>query len=486
MTTSPAAAPAAAAPPPSTAAPPPRSKRPTCLLCPAPAKIKRPKNSHPLCIAHFLSTFESEILNTLLHPPLFQPGETIAIGASGGKDSTVLASVLTTLNKRHNLNLNLHLLSIDEGIVGYRDHSLATVKRNATQYSLPLTILSYADLYAGWTMDRVVATIGKKNNCTYCGVFRRQALDRGCELLGITHVVTGHNADDMAETVLMNLLRGDLPRLGRCTAITTQSEGGRVRRSKPMKYAYQKEIVLYAHYMKLDYFTTECTYAPEAFRGSARDLVKGLERIRPSAILDIVRSGEAYAGLLNGVRGGQGGQGGSGKRRGCIEQKKKDEKETETEIGTAKKSPCDPTSCACTSSTSTPKPPSSLTNPPPLPLPLPLPLADESPLGTCSSSGGGGSGGGSEMHTFEAQLRASEASPPSPPLPLPLPKDTAKGNNEKKGNQARKKQVLRSCARCGYLSSQETCQACVMLDALNRLRGGAGVLVEMEVEGGGE
>lgn len=68
---------------------------------------------------------------------------------------------------------------------------------------MPLKILSYEELY-GWTMDRVVSTIGKKNNCTFCGVFRRQALDRGAASLGVDHIVTGHNADDIAETVLMN------------------------------------------------------------------------------------------------------------------------------------------------------------------------------------------------------------------------------------------------------------------------------------------
>jgi len=39
---------------------------------------------------------------------------------------------------------------------------------------------------------------------TFCGVFRRQALDRGAALMGAEAMVTGHNADDMAETVLMN------------------------------------------------------------------------------------------------------------------------------------------------------------------------------------------------------------------------------------------------------------------------------------------
>ncbi|KAJ1677419.1 cytosolic thiouridylase subunit Ctu1, partial [Spiromyces aspiralis] len=100
----------------------------------------------------------------------------VAIGASGGKDSTVLAYVLKLLNERYNYGIELFLLSIDEGITGYRDDSLeaspgtATVKRNQQQYDLPLKIISYKDLY-GWSMDEIVEAVGRKNNCTFCGVF---------------------------------------------------------------------------------------------------------------------------------------------------------------------------------------------------------------------------------------------------------------------------------------------------------------------------
>jgi len=219
-----------------------------CAICKeARALIVRPKNHQKLCRECFISIFEEEIHHTITTTNLFSPGDRIAIGASGGKDSTVLASVLKTLNERYNYGLDLVLLSIDEGIKGYRDDSLETVKRNAIQYEMPLKIVGYDELY-GWTMDQVVETIGKKGNCTYCGVFRRQALDRGAKMLGIKHVVTGHNADDVAETILMNLLRGDLPRLARSTSIVTGDESSEVRRSKPLKYAYEKEIVLYSHH----------------------------------------------------------------------------------------------------------------------------------------------------------------------------------------------------------------------------------------------
>ena len=219
-----------------------------CALCHlSRALIIRPKNQQKLCKACFITLFETEIHNTIIASSLFSPGEHIAIGASGGKDSTVLASVLKTLNERYDYKLKLVLLSIDEGIKGYRDDSLETVKRNAIQYDMPLKIVGYDELY-GWTMDQVVEQIGKKGNCTYCGVFRRQALDRGAARLGIKHVVTGHNADDIAETVMMNLLRGDLPRLARATSIVTASTASDIKRSKPLKYAYEKEIVLYAHH----------------------------------------------------------------------------------------------------------------------------------------------------------------------------------------------------------------------------------------------
>ena len=51
----------------------------------------------------------------------------------------------------------------------------------------------------------------------------------------------------------------------------------------------------YAYFKKLDYFSTECIYSPDAYRGHARTFLKDLEAARPSAIIDIIHSGEAFA-----------------------------------------------------------------------------------------------------------------------------------------------------------------------------------------------
>ncbi|KAF8568473.1 hypothetical protein P879_03651 [Paragonimus westermani] len=261
-----------------------------CSRCDAKGYIKRPKTGDVLCRDCFSWCFEEEVHWTIKNANLLQPGDRIAIGASGGKDSTVLAYIMKLLNTRYNYGVELMLLSIDEGISGYRDESLETVRRNQKQYCLPLTILSYKDLF-GWSMDSIVRAVGNKRNCTFCGIFRRQALDKGAAMLKANKICTGHNADDVAETVLMNILRGDIGRLRRCTAIVAGSEG-MIPRFKPFKYVYEKEIVMYAHLHKLDYFSTECKYAPNAYRGYARTFIKDLERFRPRSILDIINSGE--------------------------------------------------------------------------------------------------------------------------------------------------------------------------------------------------
>lgn len=439
----------------------------TCEICKtARAQILRPKNHARICAPCFTSIFEDEVAETVHSTNLFQPGERVAIGASGGKDSTVLASVLKTLNDRHGWGLDLILLSVDEGIQGYRDHSLEAVKRHSEQYGLPLKIVSYAELY-GWSMDQVVAQVGKKGNCTYCGVFRRQALDRGAAMLGVGHVVTGHNADDVAETVLMNLLRGDLPRLSRATSIITSTPSAKatksadgevsftnVKRSKPLMYAYEKEIVLYAHHKKLDYFSTECIYSPEAFRGSARTLIKNLERIRPESILDVVRSGVDMAKLVPDANGNCKGACGTGE-------------------DVAAKG------------------------------------AEDETAGGCGAANGKSSGG--EMAEMEERLRLDEAAAANGleielksevkllsqnaangtghtlefdasknTIPIRTKQEKRSGRRQAR-NTAPPKQKLGQCERCGYLSSQAVCKACVLLEGLNKAR----PRTEIEVSGAG-
>ena len=54
-----------------------------------------------LCRECFIRIFEDEVHKTITDYNIFQRGQKVAIGASGGKDSAVLAKVLQVLNERH-------------------------------------------------------------------------------------------------------------------------------------------------------------------------------------------------------------------------------------------------------------------------------------------------------------------------------------------------------------------------------------------------
>ncbi len=111
-------------------------------------------------------------------------------------------------------------------------------------------------------------------------------------MLKANKVATGHNADDIAETVVLNLLRADFPRLSRCFYAVTGRDSA-LPRVKPFKYTYEKEIVMYAYFKKLDYFATECVYSPNAYRGLSREFLKDLEAVRSTTILDTILAAEA-------------------------------------------------------------------------------------------------------------------------------------------------------------------------------------------------
>eukprot|EP00727_Mastigamoeba_balamuthi_P013031 m51a1_g8350 putative cytoplasmic trna 2-thiolation protein 1-like (333) ;mRNA; f:46983-48380 len=267
---------------------------PLCSACGAQrAAARRAATSAPLCRACFCRAIEDDVHDLVVSQSLVQPSARIAVGVSGGKDSAVMARILTKINatRASEDKAELVLVSIDEGIGGYRDGSLLTVEESREEYGLDLRVVSFSDMY-GHTMDEIAERTGRKSTCSFCGVFRRQALDKVASDAGCTLLATGHNADDTAETVLMNLLRGDNQRLDRCKGARTDGGTGYVPRCKPLLRLTQREVVLYARFEGIRYFSTECPYALSSYRGLARGFIKELEALRPAGVLDLVHSGD--------------------------------------------------------------------------------------------------------------------------------------------------------------------------------------------------
>jgi uncharacterized protein (TIGR00269 family) len=168
-------------------------------------------------------------------------------------------------------------VTVDEGIAGYRDDTIKAARAIAMKLGIEQEIVSFREMY-GYDLDEMVQ--GKDvAPCTYCGVFRKNALNRTAIRLDASKVATGHNLDDEAQTVMMNYLKGDMERLMRFRP--RRAQPGLVPRIKPLRDMPEKEIALYCMVNGVFTESRECPYANLSLRADVRDLMNRLESLFP-------------------------------------------------------------------------------------------------------------------------------------------------------------------------------------------------------------
>lgn len=245
------------------------------------------------CHKHFNELIEDKVKRTVRRYHLIERGERIAVGVSGGKDSVVLMHLLAKL--REKFPFELVAITIDEGIAGYRPESVEIAKKNAEKLGIEHYIYSFKE-YVGFTLDETVGIMGsfergeRVGACSYCGVWRRWLLNYAARDVGADKLAVGHNLDDEAQMFIMNVLRGDVARLGRTGPYYEVIHEGLVPRIKPLREIPEKEIVLYAVLNNIEVDFSECPYAVEAFRAEIRDWLNGMEEKHPGTKHQILKS----------------------------------------------------------------------------------------------------------------------------------------------------------------------------------------------------
>jgi uncharacterized protein (TIGR00269 family) len=207
-------------------------------------------------------------------------GDHVAVATSGGKDSLVLLSILkSTIDVSRGITISA--ITIDEGIAGYRDESLKIVSEFCSKLGVQLTVLSYNELF-GTHMDEAmkVRPSAKLTSCSICGTFRRRAIDLAAEQLGANVVATAHNLDDEIQTFMINLLSGDVNRIGWNQASTIYKTGY-MKKIKPLSETYEREIVFYALQKGIPFQSEQCPYMNESIREEIRQFLNDLEKAHP-------------------------------------------------------------------------------------------------------------------------------------------------------------------------------------------------------------
>ena len=244
-------------------------------------------NGAHLCSEHFMKYVERRVKKEIRQQCDLDNGGTVAVAVSGGKDSMVTLSILyETFKKRK--DVGIHCVTIDEGIEGYRPPSVDIVKKFCAERDIPLHIRSFRDTF-DLTMDEVAPRSGENSPCTYCGVFRRKCMNALAEEAGAKYLATGHNLDDMAQSIMMNFARGDIERLARLGP-HKRIQPGLVPRIIPLRLIPEKESLLYAMVAGIPFHDGVCPYWTEALRNQYRDVVDSLESRSPGSKFSILSS----------------------------------------------------------------------------------------------------------------------------------------------------------------------------------------------------
>ncbi len=245
-----------------------------------------------LCKKCFLRSIESKVAKTISKYSMIEYSDKVAVGVSGGKDSLSLLYILKMLFDQHPNNGNeLVAITIDEGINGYRDESLQIVKDFCAQLRIESKILSYESLF-GIDMDQAMVqrSSQKMSSCSMCGTFRRRAIDIAAETVEADIVATAHNMDDQLQTFMINLLAGDVERIGWIYPEPVQYTQAGMKKVKPFVEIYEYEIAFYALQRGIPFQSEDCPYMNESIRTDLREFFNRLERDHPGIKYNAYRS----------------------------------------------------------------------------------------------------------------------------------------------------------------------------------------------------
>ncbi|MCL5437543.1 MAG: TIGR00269 family protein [Candidatus Thermoplasmatota archaeon] len=235
---------------------------------------------------------EGRVRKEIRRQGILAHNSTVCVAVSGGKDSMTALTLMKEFS-RERRDIRLIAITVDEGITGYRSEALRLVEEYTDRIGVEWHCRSFND-EAGFTMDRLAPRERERTTCAYCGVFRRSIMNSMARDLGATRLVTGLNLDDTAQSVMMNIARGDMTRMS-MMGPHERTVDGLVPRAQPLLGIPENEVLLYAIQRGIPFIRSSCPYSEEASRNLFRDIVLRLEAEMPGSRYAVIKSGMAMS-----------------------------------------------------------------------------------------------------------------------------------------------------------------------------------------------
>ena len=196
---------------------------------------------------------------------MLSPGDRVAVGVSGGKDSLALLRLLAELRDHSAVPFELLAVTLD---MGYEEMDFSPVADLCARLQVPYTLRRTQ-------IREIVFDIRKEENpCALCAKLRRGILNETAVELGANKVALGHHYDDTVETFALSLIyEGRIS----CFLPVTYLDRTGLTLIRPMLYLHEKTIRNFAEREHLPVVHNPCSADKNTKREDVKALLYELE-----------------------------------------------------------------------------------------------------------------------------------------------------------------------------------------------------------------
>ena len=220
---------------------------------------------------------------------MIEPGDSIVVGVSGGKDSLLLLHAMALYRKFSPNPFTLRALTVTMGLEPF---DLSSIRALCDSLDVEYVVKETE-------IGRIVfGERREKNPCALCSKMRRGAIAQACLDLGANKIALGHHRDDALETLFMSVLYE-----GRFHTFhpVTRLERTGITQIRPLVYLSEKQVIHMERKLKLPVVKSPCPADGETRRAEMKHLLDELCRRYPNArdqMLSALLNQEQY-GLWN-------------------------------------------------------------------------------------------------------------------------------------------------------------------------------------------
>lgn len=221
-----------------------------------------------------------EVGRAVLDYSMIQDGDKIMACLSGGADSYTMLDALMHLQKVAPIEFSIIAVNLDQKQPGFPEHVLPTyLEELGVEYKV-----IEKDTYS---IVKEKIPEGEKT-CWLCSRMRRGILYNAANALGATKVALGHHADDIVETMFLNMIHGAALKAMPPKLLSDDKRNIVIR---PLAYCREKDIKRYAAAREFPIIPCNlCGSQENLQRQATKAMLANMEKEHPQAVYNMLKA----------------------------------------------------------------------------------------------------------------------------------------------------------------------------------------------------